>query len=238
MLLLRRTSLVTLCVKRVTLGGRLRNIPRKTLGYALPVFLACGCSDTTETPPPDSDPTAESMVQDSEPADDSVPTTTEFGAPRVVINEFLASNRGSLTDPDWSPTTGDSGPPPTPDWIELFNTTQEDVELAGWWLTDDLSDPEKWQIPTGIVIPARGFVLIFADSDTEEGPLHASFNLDAAGGDIGLTATPLYGSVLVDSVEGYGQQAIDVSLARTPDGGQVWEQRSSPTPGAPNGAGD
>ena len=55
----------------------------------------------------------------------------------VVINEVMASNVGSFSDPQ-----GDFD-----DWIELYNTGDTPVFLGGMCLTDDLDAPTKWQIP-------------------------------------------------------------------------------------------
>lgn len=145
--------------------------------------------------------------------------------PQVYINEFMASNLTTLAD-----ETG-----AYPDWIELYNPGDADADLAGWWLTDELSDPFKWQIPEGISVPAKGYLVVYADSDTEEGPRHASFNLDAAGGeDIGLFGPNVLDNPLVDSIEAYEILIEDVSLARLPDGGPTWERVATPTPEAPN----
>lgn len=50
-------------------------------------------------------------------------------------------------------------PPPPTDTIELFNPGTNDVNLGGWFLTDDLANPKKFQIPEGTIILAGGFVL-------------------------------------------------------------------------------
>ena len=49
----------------------------------------------------------------------------------VQINEFVSSNGSSFYDED-----GD-----TPDWIELYNTTDQPINLAGFGITDDPGDP-------------------------------------------------------------------------------------------------
>ena len=46
---------------------------------------------------------------------------------QVVMNEFVAENGASATDEDGA----------NPDWIELLNTTAADVNLDGWFLSDD-----------------------------------------------------------------------------------------------------
>ena len=56
----------------------------------------------------------------------------------LVINEFMADNKTTIEDP--------AEPGEYPDWIELYNGTNETIILSGMFLTDDLNDPTKWQI--------------------------------------------------------------------------------------------
>lgn len=69
------------------------------------------------------------------------------------------------------------------DWIELYNTTDQDYDIAGMYLSDNLSKPEKFQIPAsnGIystIIPAHGHLIIFADKQDCDTQLHANFKLE------------------------------------------------------------
>jgi len=77
---------------------------------------------------------------------------------QVVINEFLASNGRTNSDDE-----GDSE-----DWVELFNTTDEDIDLDGWTLSDDAGEPRKWVFPS-ITIPARGYLLVWASGKDRAG---------------------------------------------------------------------
>ena len=56
----------------------------------------------------------------------------------VVINEFMALNQGNLPDPRGE----------YEDWIEIFNDSELPLDLAGLYLTDDLSNLTKWQFPS------------------------------------------------------------------------------------------
>ena len=60
----------------------------------------------------------------------------------LVINEFMADNEETIEDPD--------EPGEFPDWIELYNGSDSTIILSGMFLTDDLSEPTKWQIPTAV----------------------------------------------------------------------------------------
>ncbi len=63
----------------------------------------------------------------------------------LLINEFMADNEMTIEDPD---EAGDY-----PDWIELYNGSDESVTLSGLFLTDDLDKPTKWQIPVAVSEP-------------------------------------------------------------------------------------
>ena len=65
------------------------------------------------------------------------------GAP--LISEFMADNQSTLTDED-----GDRS-----DWIELFNAGDELVDLKGYSLTDDASDPTRWRLPAVQLSPGE-----------------------------------------------------------------------------------
>lgn len=69
----------------------------------------------------------------------------------IVINELLAHSH----DPD--PLHPES------DWIELKNTTHDDINIGGWFLSDDNSDDpnsRKYEFPEGTTIPQNGFWLL------------------------------------------------------------------------------
>ncbi|MEJ2494195.1 MAG: lamin tail domain-containing protein [Ignavibacteriaceae bacterium] len=75
--------------------------------------------------------------------------------PHIFINEFLASNL--TTNPDMVDFDDFS------DWIELYNDETSAVDIGGFYITDDLTQPMKWQIPANTIIPAKGYFLIWAD---------------------------------------------------------------------------
>ena len=73
------------------------------------------------------------------------------------------------------------------DWVELYNTTDEDIDIAGMYLTDNEEKPTKWQISAGnsqasTIVPAHGFLLVWCDKKVPVRQLHANFKLAAEGG--------------------------------------------------------
>jgi hypothetical protein len=71
------------------------------------------------------------------------------------------------------------------DWIEIYNFSDIPFDLAGMYLSDNPDDPTKWRFPSGYpsqtTVPAGGFVIIWADDESSEGPLHTNFKLSADG---------------------------------------------------------
>ncbi|QDS97872.1 CotH kinase family protein [Adhaeretor mobilis] len=143
----------------------------------------------------------------------------------LYINEFMADNEATIEDPD------DAGS--YDDWLELYNPGTEPVDLGGMYLTDDLTDSTQWQFADGTTIAAGGYLLIWADDDTNEGETHTSFKLSAGGEAIGLYH--IDGTTLIDSIE-FGAQTTDTSYGRSPDGSESWVFMSIPTPGEANTA--
>ena len=139
--------------------------------------------------------------------------------PIILINEFLADNGTIITD--------EMGQ--YEDWIELYYNTEQTINLAGYSLTDDLSEPYMWIFPN-IEISGEGYLLIWADNDQEDGSLHTNFKLSTGGEDIGLY--DINGN-LIDGLS-FGEQSEDVSYGRVTDGMDEWQFFENPTPGISN----
>ena len=131
----------------------------------------------------------------------------EVGIP-LVINEFMASNDNTIRDPQGQ----------YDDWIEIYNSGVDPVNIGGMFLTDNLSVPTKWRIPVNnpslTTIPAGGYLLIWADEDSTDYGLHANFKLNADGEEIGLFDSN--GTTLIDSII-FPEQTTDISYGRDPE---------------------
>ena len=146
---------------------------------------------------------------------------------RVRINEVQSDNRGTIADP-----AGDFE-----DWIELRNLTDAPIDLSGFHLTDDAERPDRYRIPEGVTIPAKGHLLFWADDDSGEGPEHLNFRLDSAGEFVGLFGPDELSSIPVDQVEVPALRE-NHSYARERDGRGGFNRSANPTPGAANAPGD
>ena len=126
------------------------------------------------------------------------------------------------------------------DWIELYNGTDEDIDLTGWYLSDDTLNRYKFQIPAidGVsnVISAYGYKVIWCDKVEPYNQVHANFKLASEGGFVLLTS----GSVQ----EGTGEVSTDYfhypacasyqTIGLYPDGGSETYVMQRPTIGKTN----
>lgn len=144
----------------------------------------------------------------------------------VYINEFQASNRSTIPD-----INGEFS-----DWIELYNANDEPFDLSGYGISDNLNRPNKFMIPSGVVIEPHGYLIIFCSGNEgilgegEKAELHAPFGLRAYEEDV-VFANP-QGHII--DYYSYKRQEPDASMARTVDGTGEFAETFTPTPGYPN----
>ena len=139
--------------------------------------------------------------------------------PEIYINEFMASNSTTILSPDLNESA---------DWLEIYNAEDTSTHIGGFYLTDDLAEPQKWQIPSNININPGSSILFWADGH-DEGQ-HTNFNLSKDGEEIGLFNSA---GELIDSIY-YGQQFSDISFGRYPDGAENLFFFDQPTPETSN----
>jgi len=151
-----------------------------------------------------------------------VAVSTASNSP-VVISEVMASNTSTLADPQGE----------FDDWIELRNLTDQEVDLAGRYLSDEPNNPRKWAFPAGTKIPADGCLIVWCDEDGLAAPgLHASFKLSASGEQIFLTDSDANLNAILDTVT-FTSLETDRSYARTAANADVWSVQT-PSPGTAN----
>lgn len=153
----------------------------------------------------------------------SLKETEDMG---LYINEFMASNATTICDSFGSYS----------DWIELYNSTDTDMDISGFGISDNLSQPMKYRFPDGTTIAARGYLVVFCSGNEgmQNGELHAPFGLRSYGEDVVIANRA---GRIIDSYS-FKNQETDVSMARIPDGTGELQPNSQPSPGYPNtGAG-
>ena len=116
------------------------------------------------------------------------------------------------------------------DWVELYNTTDQPIDVEGMYLSDNLKKPEKYQISksntqTSTIIPAHGYLIVWCDKQDPLSQLHASFKLDADGGDVLLTAAD---KSWTDRLT-YTLMDVDETVGRYPDGSKQVFTMNIPT---------
>lgn len=102
------------------------------------------------------------------------------------------------------------------DYIELYNASEEEISLEGWYVSDDSADMKKCQIH-GVSIAPKGFVLLYANEKNDTGD-SLNFKLNPAGEKIYLSDAQGY---LVDSVY-VPEQEHGTVYARVTDGAKEW----------------
>ena len=138
----------------------------------------------------------------------------------LVINELMASNAGQVMSPA---INFDS-------WIEVYNPSDQAVNLGGMYLSDDANNLKRWQMPKDMgTVPAKGFKVIWLGSNNIS-ELQAPFKLDCDGGEIFLSDTN--GSLITS--EKYPEALSRTAWARTTDGDGEWRWTSTATPGKSN----
>ena len=153
----------------------------------------------------------------------SLKETEDMG---LYINEFMASNATTICDSFGSYS----------DWIELYNSTDTDMDISGFGISDNLSQPMKYRFPDGTTIAAKGYLVVFCSGNEgmQNGELHAPFGLRSYGEDVVIANRA---GRIIDSYS-FKNQETDVSVARIPDGAGEFQSNSQPSPGYPNtGAG-
>jgi hypothetical protein len=162
---------------------------------------------------------ASTYIGGSPGAEDSEPQTS------VVLNEIKAHT--DFIDPQFPQHDSD-------DWIELYNTTSASINLNHWYLSDDISEPKKWAIPS-VAIAAHSYIS-FDEVTGFHNPISTGFGLNKAGEQVILSYLPgTSEDRIVDSVRFKGQ-LLNESLGRLPDGGRYWLQMAPSRDSANNGS--
>ena len=148
----------------------------------------------------------------------------EVGASPIRINEVSAGN--SIYVNDYFKRN---------DWVELYNTTDTDIDVAGMYLSDSKSNPQKYQIvatdEVNTIVPAHGYLIIWCDKLTPISQLHAPFKLDNADGAYVILQSE--DGTWSDKIEYYEQDRWS-TYGRYPDGGHMTSHLSQPTISLPN----
>ncbi|MBD3380227.1 MAG: hypothetical protein GF408_07185 [Candidatus Omnitrophica bacterium] len=142
----------------------------------------------------------------------------------VCINEVVRSGNHKIVDEDGQ----------RQDWIELYNTTENSIDLSGMYLTDDGNKLRKWQFPAVSIGPGE-YLLVYMSGKNRREPgkdLHTSFKLSLE--PVFLVSTD--GETVVDAitVDEMASLPKDSSGIRFPDASAAFLFTLISTPGRPN----
>ena len=138
----------------------------------------------------------------------------------LVINEIAPQNETTIQD-----EAGDYDP-----WLEIHNPLPVDVAVGQLALTDEPSNPVKWLFPDAL-IGGQDFLIVWADAELAEGPLHTNFTLATGGGWLGLFEA---GNQRLIHEANYPVLEPDITWAQIPDRSETWLATSVATPGTAN----
>lgn len=145
---------------------------------------------------------------------------------QVVINEFSCANVAIITN-----SFNDQD-----DYIELYNSGANPVDIGSWYLSDKAGNPLKWQFPPSVIINPGAFLLVYASSQNTfaGGVYHTNFKLTQTRNERIVLSNA--SGILVDQIQIIPTQ-VNHCRIRYPDGSPDWRLCLSPTPGASNAAG-
>ena len=124
---------------------------------------------------------------------------------QILINEIMADNKLCVVDTD-----GDYS-----DWIELYNNSNQNVNLNNYSLSDESENLTKWKFPD-ITIDNASTLLIFASGKDViiNSEIHTNFKLSSTGEFLYLSNES---GIVIDSIHPI-HLGEDDSYGRLPDG--------------------
>lgn len=149
----------------------------------------------------------------------------ELGHRPVKVNEISANNDMYVNDQFKKD-----------DWIELYNTTDRAIDVAGMYISDDEAQPQKFQIPSNdiqnTIIEPHSHLVLWASKRSNTGEqIHTNFKLSNVDGSL----------VVLTSEDGewndrlaYSMHGAKETVGLYPDGGVSVYHMDRPTIGAAN----
>ena len=121
------------------------------------------------------------------------------------------------------------------DWVELYNVSPSTVDVAGMYLSDDISNPTKYAIAKGennvdTQIAPGGHLVIWCDKLEPLSQLHAPFKLSANSGIVSIMAS----DESWKDVLAYDTHSSTETVGRYPDGSNNIYTMNIPTIGRRN----
>ena len=148
---------------------------------------------------------------------------------QILINEYSAANYD-----DYQDNYGDYE-----DWIELYNTGINPVDLNGYYLSDKDDNTTKWQFTSSVVIQPNDFAVVYCSKRNEitngGNDIHTNFKLTQTKGNEYIILSDPNG-VTIDSLF-INPIQTNHSFGRETNGSNTWKVFTNPSPDNNNGGG-
>ena len=140
------------------------------------------------------------------------------GAAGVVLSEIMVENDMAVRDRDGE----------YPRWVELYNSTDAELSLSGYALSDREDDATKYPLPAVKLLPHEYRVVFLSGKNRAEvgGELHTGFKVNGS-----ETLYLFSGNTIVDSVSGASTMS---NVSKIKRGASAWEETSLYSPGYEN----
>lgn len=150
----------------------------------------------------------------------------------LFINEVMASNTQTIRDGDVDDKDEGSNGGAYSDWIEIYNSSEQSIDLTGYTLSDSSA---TWVFPQ-CTIEAKGYLLVWASDKNKiakDSQLHTNFKLSASGEEITLKSPD---GNIIDFVK-FGSLLEDQSYGRKTNGNAEFDIFTKSTPKDDNAKG-
>ena len=141
-------------------------------------------------------------------------------AQKLRINEVMPNNGITTFD-----SFGDS-----PDWLEIYNNSNDPIQLSDYYISNDFTNKLKWKLPTTNLQPHKWVIIYCSNRDLYTPEYHANFKLKNRTDTIGIFFKN--GSTI--DVLVYDSMPADVSYGLQPDGNNTTVYFNAPSPKSTN----
>ena len=145
----------------------------------------------------------------------------ENSQPNPILNATLLINEVVSSNNTFKDEYGERD-----DYIEIYNYGSQEVNIAGWYLSDNPGNHKLTQIPTTdlakTAIPPGGFLIIWCDDAPHQGVLHVNFKLSKEGETVSMAVDDKFGNLHIIDTVSFPNMEQNLSYSRVPEGSNNW----------------